>query len=1727
MKFFTLIIVFVIRYIFSNIKNIILKNKENLLKNITLNDNSSSNDFLYIYTEANDSEQGEYASIRTEKINDKLFYSIENSKKNAIIIPKDYLSSIETFNINLDCKFNCQFSFNYLFNKKISIKEEEYFWFNTIPNINYKFEIHFNSNYIFCFKTTYTNLDDLDELYFTKVNYLEMLNISEINCLCLYSYRNNIINFEFKIPENDYIFIYFQENNNLIKESIYSPVYFYYFNKIISFDDSSSSSSSSSSSNSNSGCNSDLGNPGRAERRNLEEGYSSDIYSNSNSYSDDSSNYENNNKYLTYEPIDNTKKYSILFDLLSDNDIILNDKKYYIYYNNFFINKTGTMEFKFTDMENKLIVFQFLLIHDTYQFNILHKLYFDKILKDRLINNEIRFYRQGKFSEDFDKYIFKVNKIEGDIHVYIDICNSYPNCNYSNYYFENMKEKNKNDFTEIYEISNIFSYIINSKNDKRTKIINTTLLIVECISEVCVYNVSLEYVYEDKKLILDKFFNLYNTKDNTDKYYIDLNKGFYLLNILTIFGKVNFSLNNCDINNKIIYLNYIIINFQSKSNNNKCILEITLLEDSFYYLIINQLPSEDSSIIIPGIKNLISIHNNYHHLYFPTNYKPNEQCNIKVIFKPINDKLKITINDTDYEDEEYNNELHYSYNNLYIHSFDYCDYDDEINYIVECQSNKNCLYFLTIEDNNNIVLSPNYIDYFILDNEINNVNLLIPISIEKKTYYFNYLYNQEDLNIYQILSGDFSNLTINTIHNKFILDIECCRDDNINNKYYYFYIKIFKNNIESNKEYLLEFNLKTNPNSYYPTFLYFNEIYYDFFDDINKLHYIINLKNNIEGSFYYQIQKGCGKIIGMIKQINFTSENITDVANFEDKDNDQLLKFDRYNQKITFKTSENCNDFINNIYCFLVLRITFDVKYNNNINFTFTLMSRINNEATYIKPEINIIGNLNKRIEEEHLYEFYISKNLHNFYIIFSSNNGIIEVLNETYKMDMGEESKIIPINEDFNYNKIIEIKISSKFQKYDSINYKIEISSNAQTIPIICNGIYDENEYIFNFYDNSYFQNNITCFSNCEYCKIQQYNIYSNLKCVNCPPPFLTILYDNQHINQTKCLEFCTIDYFYYKNRTCKKVENYLDYCFENNVTYRGLNFSSILYYYNNYSFDKPETIDLKECLNVINEKYEIDNNDSLIIYLASIDMLKHQVTKQVEYLIFTPNGTKVDLNICENTSIIVSTYVDLSKTDLNLDNMYYLFSQGYDIFNSSESFYLDVCIHFTSENSSTDISMEDRKKLFYINIKFCEEGCNYTGFNIDTFKVNCSCPVKKKTSAIERIFVENNVNEDFKEKITSSNLKVLKCLNLLNKDIFKYNVGFYIVFIGIIIEAILTYYYYKLGIYNVVKLIENYKYDTLSNKKYNEKVSKFKSTKKKSSSKISNNSLNKSYSLNPPLKKEKPKNKNKINQSFKFNFEEKETNSFKDKKEYDKLFKKQSIQGIEKINKLLKFSNEQLNEMNYEDSLKYDNRNILQIYYSFLMYSQLIIFSFLNNTDYNVKVLKIQLFVFAIIIFIVFNTLFYSDKDVSHTYQNQGKFDILYTLPKTIFSSVISAVINFILKFLSLSNEKIKQLANIKNIKLFQKKLCLEIQIIKRKIFMFHILIFLFTLFFWFYITLFCAVYRNSQIIVFKSCIITFCLSMFYPFIICFATSVFRLFALSHEFKPIFYISKILQLF
>ena len=99
-------------------------------------------------------------------------------------------------------------------------------------------------------------------------------------------------------------------------------------------------------------------------------------------------------------------------------------------------------------------------------------------------------------------------------------------------------------------------------------------------------------------------------------------------------------------------------------------------------------------------------------------------------------------------------------------------------------------------------------------------------------------------------------------------------------------------------------------------------------------------------------------------------------------------------------------------------------------------------------------------------------------------------------------------------------------------------------------------------------------------------------------------------------------------------------------------------------------------------------------------------------------------------------------------------------------------------------------------------------------------------------------------------------------------------------------------------------------------------------------------------------------------------------------------------------KYTDEELNEMSYQDACVYDHRCFCKYYYSILKYSQLILFTFVLNTDYNLKILKISMFLFGLAMYIAFNTLFYTDSTMSHNYQNKGVIEIVYSLPKTIFS-------------------------------------------------------------------------------------------------------------------------------
>ena len=72
-----------------------------------------------------------------------------------------------------------------------------------------------------------------------------------------------------------------------------------------------------------------------------------------------------------------------------------------------------------------------------------------------------------------------------------------------------------------------------------------------------------------------------------------------------------------------------------------------------------------------------------------------------------------------------------------------------------------------------------------------------------------------------------------------------------------------------------------------------------------------------------------------------------------------------------------------------------------------------------------------------------------------------------------------------------------------------------------------------------------------------------------------------------------------------------------------------------------------------------------------------------------------------------------------------------------------------------------------------------------------------------------------------------------------------------------------------------------------------------------------------------------------------------------------------------------------------------------------------------------------------------------------------------------------------------------------------------LKIKIFIFFVLSFLLMSFFWYFISCFCAVYINTQIILIKDTLLSFLVSMIYPFGLNLLPGIFRIPALRAKNK------------
>ena len=544
---------------------------------------------------------------------------------------------------------------------------------------------------------------------------------------------------------------------------------------------------------------------------------------------------------------------------------------------------------------------------------------------------------------------------------------------------------------------------------------------------------------------------------------------------------------------------------------------------------------------------------------------------------------------------------------------------------------------------------------------------------------------------------------------------------------------------------------------------------------------------------------------------------------------------------------------------------------------------------------------------------------------------------------------------------------------------------------------------------------------------------------------------------------------------------------------------------------------IDLGECETLLKSHYHINENDSLI-FIKNEYKTNKASEKKVNFDVYEPyNKTKLNLSICDETPI--DLYLPMELSFGNKIVYQQMKEAGYDMFDINDPFYQDICTPFDSSHG-TDILLSDRFDYIYNNDDTkCQSNCQFSKYSIESKYMICSCSVFQDINYNNIKYEKFNtkkIYESFYDVLKYSNYDIMRCFKILAdvKTVIS-NIGSIITLLYFLCYIICMIFFIIKGLSPLKQMLKKI-YDQIQE---NNNLD-IKSNIEKISNPTHKNTTFKKLILRKDLKKRylmKYKNKKiKLNLNNQITLNNSPNNDSKVKFELP-IIKKE----IE-IDKMKKYSDYELNELEYEKAIKYDKRTFIQVYLAFLKREHLIIFTFANNNDYNLFPVKLSRCVFSIVGDMALNVFFFSDDSMHKLFLNYGKYDFIQQIPQITYSTIISQLIEIFLCFLCLTDKYIYQIKeNFENKK--NDDISKIIRKMKIKLMFFYVFTFIFFGIYWYIISVFCGVYRNTQITFIKDSIISFSICLIYPFIFYFISASLRVYSLRNPNKNLKYVYKL----
>ena len=223
------------------------------------------------------------------------------------------------------------------------------------------------------------------------------------------------------------------------------------------------------------------------------------------------------------------------------------------------------------------------------------------------------------------------------------------------------------------------------------------------------------------------------------------------------------------------------------------------------------------------------------------------------------------------------------------------------------------------------------------------------------------------------------------------------------------------------------------------------------------------------------------------------------------------------------------------------------------------------------------------------------------------------------------------------------------------------------------------------------------------------------------------------------------------------------------------------------------------------------------------------------------------------------------------------------------------------------------------------------------------------------------------------------------------------------------------------------------------------------------------------------------------------------------------------------------EINSLSYNDALLTDKRSLCEIYYSVIMTSQLLLFTFNSKNDFNSRTIKICFLLNIFALSFTINTLFIDDNIMHDLVILHGKIGIFFNLTNIIITAVITIVIKNILvavvftenDIISIrANPEINNPENIRHV----------VVIVTIKCYLFFVINFFTLCFMWVYIACFFSIFKNTHFFVLKNTLLSFGICLLAPIVLGFISALLRWASLlSKERKnklTTYYLSKIIQI-